>query len=49
LNAAHEMMKVKEKEEERAERRELARDLAKIGLSKNYAKHNGKLLFDPNA
>jgi hypothetical protein len=49
LNAAHEMMKIKEKEEDRAERRELARDLAKIGMSKNYAKHNGRLLFDPNA
>lgn len=49
LNAAHEMMKIKQKEEDRAERRELARDLAKIGMSKNYAKHNGRLLFDPNA
>jgi hypothetical protein len=49
INAAHEMMKVKKKQEEDAERRELARDLARIGLTRNYARHNGKLLFDPNA
>jgi hypothetical protein len=49
LNAAHEFMKIKERQEEDAARRELARDLAKLGLTKNYAKHNGKLIFDPNA
>lgn len=49
LNAAHEFMKIKEREETLAERREIARDVAKLGLSKNYARHNGKLLFDPNA
>lgn len=49
INAAHAMMKAKEKQESDAERRELARDVAKLGLSKNYARHNGKLLFDPNA
>lgn len=49
INAAHELMKIKQKEEEDAHRREVARDLAKLGFSKNYAKHNGKLLFDPNA
>lgn len=49
INAAHEMMKVKEREEMLAERRELARDVAKLGMSMNYARHNGKLLFDPNA
>lgn len=49
INAAHEMMKIKKKEEEDAERRELARDLARIGFTRNFARHNGKLLFDPNA
>jgi hypothetical protein len=49
LNAAHEFMKIKERQEEDAARRELARDLAKLGMTKNYAKHNGKLIFDPNA
>lgn len=49
LNAAHAMMKAKEREERDAERRELAKDVAKLGLTKNYARHNGKLLFDPNA
>lgn len=49
INAAHEMMKVKKKEEEDAERRELATDLARIGFTRNFARHNGKLLFDPNA
>lgn len=49
LNAAHEFMKIKEREEMMAERRELARDVAKLGLTMNYARHNGKLLFDPNA
>lgn len=49
INAAHEMMKVKERQENDAARRELARDVAKLGLTKNYARHNGKLLFDPNA
>ena len=49
LNAAHAMMKAKERQEIDAERRELARDVAKLGLTKNYARHNGKLLFDPNA
>ena len=49
LNAAHEFMKIKEKEEDMAARRELARDVAKLGMTMNYARHNGKLLFDPNA
>lgn len=49
LNAAHAMMAAKEKQERDAERRELARDVARLGLSKNYVRHNGKLLFDPNA
>jgi hypothetical protein len=49
LNAAHEFMKIKEKEENMAARRELARDVAKLGMTMNYARHNGKLLFDPNA
>lgn len=49
LNAAHAMMKARERQERDAERRELARDVAKLGLTKNYARHNGKLLFDPNA
>jgi len=49
LNAANAMMKAKEREELDAERRELARDVAKLGFTKNYARHNGKLLFDPNA
>lgn len=49
LNAAHEFMKIKEREEMMAERKELARDVAKLGLTMNYARHNGKLLFDPNA
>jgi hypothetical protein len=49
LNAAHEFMKIKEREEMLSERRELARDVAKLGLTMNYARHNGKLLFDPNA
>ena len=49
LNAAHEFMKIKEREEMMAERREIARDVAKLGLTMNYARHNGKLLFDPNA
>jgi len=45
LNAAHEFMKIKKQQEEDAERRELTRDLVKLGLTKNYAKHNGKLIF----
>jgi hypothetical protein len=45
LNAAHEFMKVKQRQEEDAERRELTRDLVKLGLTKNYAKHDGKLIF----
>jgi hypothetical protein len=45
LNAAQEFMKIKERQEEDAERREMAKDLAKLGLSKNYAKHAGKLIF----
>lgn len=49
LNAAHAMMKAKEREESDAERREIAKDVAKLGFTKNYARHNGKLLFDPNA
>lgn len=49
INAAHELMKIKQKEEEDAHRREVARDLAKLGFTKNYARHNGRLLFDPNA
>jgi hypothetical protein len=49
LNAAHEFMKIKEREEDMAARREVARDVAKLGMSMNYARHNGKLLFDPNA
>lgn len=49
LNAAHEFMKIKEKEEDMAARREVARDVAKLGMTMNYARHNGKLLFDPNA
>lgn len=49
LNAAHEFMKIKEREEMLEERRELARDVAKLGLTMNFARHNGKLLFDPNA
>jgi|Laugresu1bdmlbsd_1035121.scaffolds.fasta_scaffold24060_2 hypothetical protein len=49
INAAHAMMKARERQEIDAERRELAKDVAKLGLSKNYARHNGKLLFDPNA
>lgn len=49
LNAAHAMMKAKEREESDAQRKELAKDIAKLGLTKNYARHNGKLLFDPNA
>lgn len=49
LNAAHKMMKAKETQENMAERHEMARDVAKLGLSKNFARHNGKLLFDPNA
>jgi len=49
INAAHEFMKIKEKEENDQARRELAKDVAKLGLTKNYARHNGKLLFDPNA
>ena len=49
LNAAHAMMKARETQERNAERRELALDVAKLGLTKNYARHNGKLLFDPNA
>lgn len=49
LNAAHEFMKIKEREEMMAERRQIARDVAKLGLTMNYARHNGKLLFDPNA
>lgn len=49
LNAANAMMKAKEREELDAERREMARDVAKLGFTKNYARHNGKLLFDPNA
>lgn len=49
LNAANAMMKAKEREELDAERRELAKDVAKLGFTKNYARHNGKLLFDPNA
>ena len=48
-NAAHEFMEIKKKEEAAAERKEMARDLAKLGMSMNYARHNGKLLFDPNA
>lgn len=46
LNAAHEFMKIKEREEEFEARKEMARDLAKLGLTKNYAKHNGKLIFE---
>lgn len=49
LNAAHAMMKAKEREEIDAERRQMAADVAKLGFTKNYARHNGKLLFDPNA
>jgi hypothetical protein len=49
LNAAHEFMKIKEREEMLAERRQMAQDVAKLGLTMNYARHNGKLLFDPNA
>jgi hypothetical protein len=49
LNAANAMIKAKEREEVMAERHELAKDVAKLGFSKNYARHNGKLLFDPNA
>lgn len=49
LNAAHAMMKAKEREELDAQRKEMAKDIAKLGLTKNYARHNGKLLFDPNA
>jgi RNA-binding protein YhbY len=49
INAAHEFMKIKERQETMAERREIAQDVAKLGLSMNYARHNGKLLFDPNA
>jgi hypothetical protein len=49
LNAANAMIKAKEREELMAERHELAQDVAKLGFSKNYARHNGKLLFDPNA
>jgi hypothetical protein len=49
INAAHAMMKARERQEMDAERRELAKDVAKLGLTKNYARHNGKLLFDPNA
>jgi hypothetical protein len=49
LNAAHEFMKIKEREEDMAARREVARDVAKLGMTMNYARHNGKLLFDPNA
>ena len=49
INAAHEFMKIKEREEDFAHRREVARDIAKLGLTKNFARHNGKLLFDPNA
>jgi hypothetical protein len=49
LNAAHEFMKIKEREEDMAARREVARDVAKLGMSMNYARHNGKLMFDPNA
>ena len=45
LNAAHAMMKAKEREERDAERREIARDVAKLGMSKNYVRHDGKLLF----
>lgn len=45
LNAAHAMMKAKERQERDAERRELARDVAKLGMTKNYVRHNGKLLF----
>jgi hypothetical protein len=49
LNAAHEFMKIKKREEDDSQKREMARDLAKLGMSMNYARHNGKLLFDPNA
>lgn len=49
LNAANAMMKAKEREEIDAERRQMAADVAKLGFTKNYARHNGKLLFDPNA
>jgi len=45
LNAAHEFMKIKARQEEDAARREMAQDLVKLGMSKNYAKHNGKLIF----
>jgi hypothetical protein len=46
LNAAHEFMKIKQRQEEDAARREMAQDLVKLGMSKNYAKHNGKLIFE---
>jgi len=46
LNAAHEFMKIKERQEEDEARREMARDLVKLGFKKNYAKHNGKLIFE---
>lgn len=49
LNAAHAMMKAKEREESDLERREIAKDVARLGLTKNFARHNGKMLFDPNA
>ena len=45
LNAAHAMMKAKERQERDAERREIARDVAKLGMSKNYVRHDGKLLL----
>lgn len=45
LNAAHAMMKAKQRQESDAERREIARDVAKLGMSKNYVRHDGKLLF----
>jgi hypothetical protein len=45
LNAAHAMMKAKERQERDAERREIAKDVAKLGMTKNYVRHDGKLLF----
>lgn len=44
LNAAHEFMKIKQRQEEDEARREVARDLVKLAMSKNYVKHNGKLI-----
>jgi hypothetical protein len=39
------MMKAKERQERDAERREIAKDVAKLGMTKNYVRHDGKLLF----